>query len=495
MSCGSAGLIANKILNSNLKDIILTTKEFLVFLQQEHHLIINHKDDYGEAQTGKIISIDGDSVRFYWTCDDEKTKARGLVTYNMDEFKQQVDPFVIVDRTCTFSDEKYGRLQSMIKNNWHKVINTMHSSSQKRLKVDGCIDLLVSEIGVSKLQASGIIKSRLAAGTFKYVKLKLGTYIALGINEIALENKKRYLSSISNEIRSQSERINYVISHGQTVGNYRERLFISVLRKYVPKKFHVATGFIEGSSKQIDIIIYDQHNYIPVFREDDLVVVKKEAVIAVIEIKTTLSSSTLKDSLEGIDRICEGPMSSVPFFKGIFAFETEWNNKTAADNIAIFYDENKIDAIHEHLDVVCVPGKICAFIDYNNLDNDEYSCPSLYTLEDAKGISIGESFFFQRLFSFMEVEVSARKINGLYFDVLRETAHRPLHKILTDEDWTPFHIFFTELGSTADFDADEFDQAMEIKKNNVKQRVKDVRDWMAGEMDRNQLIEKYNSIF
>jgi len=466
----------------------LTTKEFLDFLKQEDHLIINHKDHYSEAQTGKIFSIDGNSVRFYWTSDDERTEARGIVTYDMEQFKQQVDPFVIVDRTCSFSDQQYGTLQSKIKKNWYKVINTLHSSSQKRLKVNDCVDLLVSEIGVSKLDASGIIKSRLAVGTFKYIELKLGAYIALGKNEIELENKKRYLSSISDEIRSQSERINYVISHGQTVGNYREKLFISVLQKYVPKKFHVATGFIEGSNKQIDIIIYDHHNYIPVFREDDLVVVKKESVAAVIEIKTTLTSATLEDSLEGIDKICEGPMNSVPFFKGIFAFNTELNKKSAGDAIAAFYKKNGIGAIHDHLDVVCVPKKICSFIDYNNLDNDEYSCPLLYTIEDAKGIPIGESFFFQRLFAFLEVENSAKKINALYFSVLRETASLSEHQILTDEDWTPYFSFISEISGSADFEPD-----MEIVRKDVKQRIKAVGDWMNGEMKREELIEKYNN--
>ncbi|MBW1658636.1 DUF6602 domain-containing protein [Flavobacterium plurextorum] len=466
----------------------MTTKEFLEFLKEKNHLIINHKDHYSEAQTGKVFAIDGNAVKFYWTSDDDKTEARGLVTYDMQQFAQLVNPFLIVDRSCSFSDKYYSTLQSKIKKNWHEVINTLHSSPHKRLKVDDCVDLLVTSIGVTKLEASGILKSHLAVGTFKYDEFKSSEFIILGRNTIELENKKRYLSSISSEIRSQSERINYIISHGQTVGNYREQLFISVLRKYVPKKFHVATGFIEGSNKQIDIIIYDQHNYIPVFREDDLVVVKKESVAAVIEVKTTLTSATIADSLKGIEKICEGPMNSIPFFKGIFAFNTKMNNKSAANTIASFYKKNGIHAIYDHLDVVCVPNKICGFIDYNNLENDEYSCPSLYIIEDAKGISIGESFFFQRLFAFLEVENSAKKINGFYFSVLRETASLSLHQILTHNDWTPFHSFISEIRGTADFEPD-----MEIIKNDVKKRIKDVRNWMMGEMKRELLIEKYNN--
>lgn len=471
----------------------MPTKDYLKFLLEGKHLIVNKNDHYNTAMLGQISEIEENAVKFLWHSIAPDAMAKGTVRYTIEEFEQQVDPFLIVDRRRSFDSGPYLDLQKKIRKNWHIFINTLHFSDQYRLKTAECINVLVKELGVSVSDAEGIIKSHIALNSLRYVKLKRDEFIALSPDRIELENKKRYLSSISNEIKSQSDRINYVISHGQTVGNYREQLFISVLRKYVPKKFHVATGFIEGSSKQIDIIIYDQHNYIPVFREDDLVVVKKEAVIAVIEIKTTLDSGTLADSLEGIDKIFDSGMSSVPFFKGIFAFNTDLTNKSAAVTIGNFYKKNEIAAIHHHLDVVCVPNAVCAYIDYSGIDAEQCSSPVLYTVEDTKGFSVGESFFLQRLFAFLEVENSAKKINGLYFSELRETAESSPYGRLTEENWLPYKTFFTEDRSTAHLDLDD-SEIMEIQIKNVKERIRDVRKWMEGAVDREYLIEKYNNI-
>lgn len=469
----------------------MATKDFLAFLFEEKHVFINNKDPFSEAMLGRIVKMEGTTFHVLWYSLNNSVATKGILEYEIDIFEQQIDPFIVVEGNRTFKEEKYTDLRNGLKKNWHKIINTLHSTPQNRLTVEECLELVAEEIGVSASDASGIIKTQIGLDTLRFVNLKADDYIALSPDSIELENKKRYLSSISNEIKNQSDRINYVISHGQTVGNYREQLFISVLRKYVPKKFHVATGFIEGSTKQIDILIYDQHNYIPVFREDDLVVVKKESVVAVIKIKTTLTSTALIEALQGILLTCQSGMNSVPFFKGIFAFNTEMKNKSVANTIASFYKDYGIDALHHHLDVVCVPNKICSFIDYNNIKNEDYSCPSLFTLEDAKGLSIGESFFFQKLFSFLDVEISARRINNLYFRELRNTANLTLNKVLTDDNWTPFLTFHTEdINATL---PDEYDQAIEIIKGNVKKRIKNVKEWMNGDMSREQLIEMYNN--
>src|SRR5690606_13802913 len=120
--------------------------------------------------------------------------------------------------------------------------------------------------------------------------------------------------------------------------------------------------------------------------------------------KTTLSQKTLNDSLEGISDITKAGMNSVPFFKGIFAFKSKIKSDKVVKIIKEFYQENQILSIHNHVDVVCVPGLNSFIVDYSNLDNDDYSCPSLLEVENFKGLNVEESIFFQKLFSFLEVE-------------------------------------------------------------------------------------------
>jgi hypothetical protein len=55
----------------------------------------------------------------------------------------------------------------------------------------------------------------------------------------------------------------------------------------------VEQGFIidsaGGLSKQCDILIYDSHRYAPFYRVEGVVVVPAEAVIAIIEVKTSIN--------------------------------------------------------------------------------------------------------------------------------------------------------------------------------------------------------------
>ncbi len=471
----------------------MEAKEFLQFVLDEKHLFINAKDDYSEAMIGQVMKIDDNKAEVWWYSISAYIPPKGVKYYEFDKFYSEVTPFLIVDRKRVFTQEADIELQKKL-NDWHIVVQKLYNSEQHRVKVADCISIIANSIGVTNDIAISLIKVFIARDKLKYVKIKIGEFIALSDEVLDVENKKRYLSSISDEIKSKSERINHVISHSQTVGNYREKLFISVLKKYVPTKFHIATGFIEGSSKQIDVIIYDQHNYLPIFREDDLVVVKKESVIAVIEIKTMLDHNTLKNSLEGINEICKAGLNSVPFFKGIFAYSSDLTNDVLIKNIANFYNENPIEAIHEHLDIICVPQHNSLFIDYNNLENNEHhSCPTLYEVECIKGINIEESIFFQMLFSFLEVEKSAKRINRCYFDKLVNTANIKSSTILTEDDWLPHHTFYSEWKSTQNLDLEtQLDEVMRINIENVKKRVIAVKMWINGENSREELIKDYN---
>ena len=110
-------------------------------------------------------------------------------------------------------------------------------------------------------------------------------------------------------------------SHHPSLGRYKERLLANFIRDYIPRSFDVGTGFVlfphednsppggvqhhdplnQGAftvSRQCDILVFDAATVPPVFRDDDFVVVRPEAVRAVIEVKGSLTLKDVKSLLE-----------------------------------------------------------------------------------------------------------------------------------------------------------------------------------------------------
>ncbi|MCQ9136844.1 DUF6602 domain-containing protein, partial [Streptomyces hilarionis] len=85
---------------------------------------------------------------------------------------------------------------------------------------------------------------------------KDGVSFSLSPAQRAREKQRKFSATIAGELASLSQRVRFIIDHGPTVGTYRENLLQSLLRKHLPERYHVATGFIFGLSRQIDILIY-----------------------------------------------------------------------------------------------------------------------------------------------------------------------------------------------------------------------------------------------
>ena len=194
------------------------------------------------------------------------------------------------------------------------------------------------------------------------VKGRSGTILSLSEIGIEAERSRQFAASFAGELVSQSDRIRTLIRHRPTTGTYREGLLRSLLQKYLPRRYHVASGFIFGSDRQLDIIIYDQVEYVPVFREGDLVVVTPDSVRAVIEVKTVLNKAILKEALEILTEAVPSTYGGPPIFKGIFAFEraNQWDpiptikefyNPDSDDLASAF---NRIDDFYAPISAVCV---------------------------------------------------------------------------------------------------------------------------------------------
>lgn len=88
----------------------------------------------------------------------------------------------------------------------------------------------------------------------------------------------------------------FIRKHNPTIGILTEEILRNFLSTYLPKGVAVEQGFIidanENMSKQMDIIVYDNLLYAPLYRINDIVVVPNKSVLEVIEVKTTVNSKT-----------------------------------------------------------------------------------------------------------------------------------------------------------------------------------------------------------
>lgn len=142
--------------------------------------------------------------------------------------------------------------------------------------------------------------------------------------------------SYSRELASKMARLDALIGdrHWLTVGTYKEDLLRNHLRSKLPKRFEVGTGFIVWQrggkrvlSKQLDIVIWDAVDHMPLFRDGDFVVLFPEACKAVIEVKGKLSRGELRGALAALDSVVGfydlhghvGPESFI--YRAVFAYQ------------------------------------------------------------------------------------------------------------------------------------------------------------------------------
>ncbi len=118
-------------------------------------------------------------------------------------------------------------------------------------------------------------------------------------------NLEKFFESVSKNLENEFENMASLISHRGEAGEGREDVLKKILRKHIPKRYGVDSGFVfdafGNDSKQMDIIIYEA-NYTPVF---EIVGEKRyfpcETVVAVGQVRTNIGSrKKLADCLDNI---------------------------------------------------------------------------------------------------------------------------------------------------------------------------------------------------
>lgn len=136
------------------------------------------------------------------------------------------------------------------------------------------------------------------------------------------------------ELIALKDRVRNLVYHWGEDGRYKEAVLKSVIQRFLPAKYVIATGFVVKqtnlrgehlSSKQIDLIIYDT-SFPVLFKESDFVIVTPDAVRGIIEVKANLENQGLTDVTKRANEIGQFIFNgktdnSAPFFNGIFSYE------------------------------------------------------------------------------------------------------------------------------------------------------------------------------
>ncbi|UZQ74824.1 hypothetical protein OQ519_00380 [Pseudomonas lurida] len=362
------------------------------------------------------------------------------------------------------------------------------AGQNNKVSLADAVDRICSDkrVTVSKEHVEFVLKAFVTEGLINVIVGK-GTagkvmFLELGKYQQEMERRRAFAASMASELETLSERIGLLVSHGPTVGAYREQLLINMLRKHLPKRYHIASGFIYGCPRQFDVLIYDCIEYAPLFREDDLVVIPANAVRAVIEVKTTLSATELRKSLDILYQVGRHDDGYPPIFKGVFSFKSPMSEKSICSNIHDYYMNGYmgrselyglVNKPYAHITCACIYGKSYVFSSYRKTKLNEY-IPALYTKKSNTGLKSQVAWFMQELLAHLRYDAAKNNYFSYIDDMLGSDTLVQRHQDIADPEWGPY---------AAVVDSDLDDSEVEAYLRNQEQRITNIQSWLAGTED------------
>jgi hypothetical protein len=116
----------------------------------------------------------------------------------------------------------------------------------------------------------------------------------------------KYLNLQKKQLQIEVEAIRLLMQHASSKGTEAEIYLAELLRKYLPKKYSIGSGFVsekEKLSPQIDIIIYDELLNVPIYKGGSSGVFKAGSVYGCIEV--TLGKLTHKKLEDDIKKLAQ----------------------------------------------------------------------------------------------------------------------------------------------------------------------------------------------
>ena len=183
------------------------------------------------------------------------------------------------------------------------------------------------------------------------------------------------------------------IQHDGLLGRLKEIFLDELLNPYLGPTMKTCTGIVINSkgkqSKQIDIIIYDSEIIPPAILKQEAGVIPVESVLATIEIKSTLTAKTLKNSiLNGISIKELGfhpsvmrsvSLHNIPSYVFAFSSDLVGVNKTETQRVIEVIDKYG-QGYHAPISVVCIVNKPYIYFSYDQ--NKEENDPDKYKWDE-----------------------------------------------------------------------------------------------------------------
>ena len=128
---------------------------------------------------------------------------------------------------------------------------------------------------------------------------------------------QKVLELASDDLWSAFQRARVYENTGD-IGDVREDAMSIFLRERLPTRFAVANGEVVDTrgyqSGQTDILIYDRGSAAPLLTGvQDTVLLPAEALLATVEVKTTLNAAEIKRSVKGVKKLHELRPWDAPF--------------------------------------------------------------------------------------------------------------------------------------------------------------------------------------
>ncbi len=128
---------------------------------------------------------------------------------------------------------------------------------------------------------------------------------------------QKYIESFANELSSKFRRINHLTTSARTaIGNYHEEVLRVAIQNFLSRRYSIKTGYIyfdsDNISNQMDILIIDEnYTFSYLFQEGNFAIVKPDAVVCAIEVKSVLNKKNFEEAFLNITRAKEVKQKSL----------------------------------------------------------------------------------------------------------------------------------------------------------------------------------------
>lgn len=214
-----------------------------------------------------------------------------------------------------------------------------------------------------------------------------------------------YHKTTTRELLALTNKVRNLITHWGEDGRYKEAVLQNVIRRFLPERFTLGTGFVikqtqnrgeHLTSRQIDLIIYDDSSPI-LFKEGDFVILTPDSVRGIIEVKANIQNAGLTEVLRQANEngqfIFSGKIEKKQrFFNGVFSYEgfsNEFNSERFIRNYLASNADFEHDQDFKKYKVNHVTLNENKFI---KLWNDDPNPHSLYNIHE-----LAFSFFISNL--------------------------------------------------------------------------------------------------